>query len=40
MTLQFSNVKKSPYNIAPLRAGSKSDIDLVKLAKDPLVMAF
>ena len=40
MTLQFGGVKKSPYNIAPLRAGSKSDIDLVKLAKDPLIMAF
>lgn len=40
MTLQFGGVKKSPYNIAPLRAGSKSDIDVAKLAKDPLLLAF
>lgn len=40
MTLQFGGVKKSPYNIAPLRAGSKSDIDTAKLSKDPLLLAF
>ena len=40
MTLQFSNVKKSPYNIAPLAAGSKSNIDVKKLEKDPLLSAF
>lgn len=40
MTLQFSNVRKSPYNLAPLKAGSKSDIDTAKLGKDPLISAF
>lgn len=40
MTLQFSNVRKSPYNIAPLKSGSKSDIDIAKLKVDPLLMAF
>jgi hypothetical protein len=40
MTLQFSNVTKSPYNIAPLKPGSKSDIDLTKLKVDPILMAF
>jgi hypothetical protein len=40
MTLQFSNVIKSPYNIAPLRSGSKSDIDLTKLKVDPILKAF
>lgn len=40
MTLQFYGVKKSPYNIAPLKAGSKSDIDTAKLAKDPIILAF
>lgn len=40
MTLQFGGVKKSPYNIAPLKAGSKSDIDTATLAKDPLLSAF
>lgn len=40
MTLQFSNVSKSPYNIAPLRAGSKSNIDTNKLKSDPLLSAF
>jgi hypothetical protein len=40
MTLQFSGVKKSPYNIAPIRAGSKSSIDTNKLKSDPLISAF
>lgn len=40
MTLQFGGVVKSPYNIAPLRAGSKSDIDVAKLSKDPILKAF
>lgn len=40
MTLQFYGVSRSPYNIAPLRAGSKSDIDTAKLAKDPIILAF
>jgi hypothetical protein len=40
MTLQFYGVKKSPYNIAPLKAGSKSEIDIAKLSKDPIILAF
>ncbi len=40
MTLQFSNVSKSPYNIAPLVAGSKSDININKLSKDPIIRSF
>lgn len=40
MTLQFSGVKKSPYNIAPLKDGSKSNIDVKKLKSDPLLSAF
>lgn len=40
MTLQFYGVKKSPYNLAPLKSGSKSDIDTTKLAKDPIILAF
>jgi hypothetical protein len=40
MTLQFSNVTKSPYNLAPLKAGSKSEIDMTRLKADPLLMAF
>jgi hypothetical protein len=40
MTLQFSNVTKSLYNIAPLINGSKSTIDKNKLSKDPLLLAF
>jgi hypothetical protein len=40
MTLQFSNVKKSPYNVAPLKAGSKSDIDVPKLKEDAILQAF
>jgi hypothetical protein len=40
MTLQFSKVAKSPYNIAPLKKGSSSTIDLIALKKDPLLLAF
>lgn len=40
MTLQFSNVQKSRYNIAPLKAGSKSEIDTARLKADPLLLAF
>jgi hypothetical protein len=40
LTLQFSGVKKSPYNLAPLRSGSKSDIDINNLKKSPLLLAF
>ena len=40
MTLQFSKVTKSPYNIAPLKKGSSSTIDLIALKKDPLLLAF
>jgi hypothetical protein len=40
MTLQFYGVTKSPYNLAPLKAGSKSDIDVPKLEKDPILTAF
>jgi len=40
MTLQFSKVKKSPYNIAPLQSGSKSTIDQQLLKKDPILLAF
>lgn len=40
LTLQFSNVKKSPYNIAPIKKGSKSDIDIASLSKDPILLAF
>ena len=40
MTLQFSNVTKSPYNIAPLVAGSKSQIDLKRLKADKLLCAW
>ena len=40
MTLQFGSVKKSPYNIAPLRKGSKSEIDTIALKKDPIILAF
>lgn len=39
MTLQFSNVKKSPYNIAPIKKGSKADIDEDALKQDPLILA-
>lgn len=40
MTLQFSGVKKSPYNIAPLKKGSSSTIDTTALSKDPLLLSF
>ncbi len=40
MTLQFSNVKKSTYNLAPLRSGSKFEIDVAKLEKDPISTVF
>jgi len=40
MTFQFSNVTKSPYNIAPLVAGSKSKIDLKHLKADKLLCAW
>lgn len=40
MTLQFYSVDKSPYNIAPLKAGSKSDIDVKKLEKNPILIGF
>jgi hypothetical protein len=40
MTLQFYGVTKSPYNLAPLKAGSKSSIDTARLAKDPIILAF
>lgn len=40
MTLQFYGVSKSPYNLAPLKAGSKSEIDVKALEKDPILTAF
>lgn len=40
MTLQFGAVKKSPYNIAPIRKGSSSQIDIQALTSNPLLMAF
>jgi hypothetical protein len=40
MTLQFSGVKKSPYNLAPLKTGSKSEIDEKALGKETLLEAF
>jgi len=40
LTLQFSNVQKSPYNISPIKKGSKSDIDVARLKKDPILLAF
>ena len=40
LTLQFYSVKKSPYNIAPLRKGSNYEIDEKVLQKDPLLLAF
>lgn len=36
----FTISKKSPYNIAPLIRGSKSDIDVKALAVNPILMAF
>lgn len=40
LTLQFSNVKKSPYNIAPVKKGTKSTIDVDALNKDSILFAF
>lgn len=40
LTLQFSNVKKSPYNIAPIKKGTKSTIDVDALKKDSILFAF
>lgn len=40
LTLQFSGVKKSPYNIAPIKAGTKSTIDTSKLKNDSILLAF
>ena len=40
LTLQFSNVKKSPYNLAPLKKGTKSDIDVQALKNDSILLAF
>lgn len=40
MTLEFRKMTKSPYNLAPLRTGSKSEIDINKLEKDPILAAF
>jgi hypothetical protein len=40
LTLQFSNVKKSPYNIAPIKKGTKSTIDVDALKNDPMLLAF
>lgn len=39
-TLQFAKVVKSPYNLAPIKQGSSSLIDVQKLKKDPIVAAF
>jgi hypothetical protein len=36
-TLQFGSVIQSPYNLAPIAAGSSSTIDLRKLNKDVLI---
>lgn len=40
MTLEFKNVNKSEYNIAPLKKGSSSTIDVVGLQNDPLLLCF
>lgn len=40
LTLQFGNVKKSPYNIAPIKKGTKSTIDVDALKKDSILFAF
>jgi hypothetical protein len=40
MTLQFSQVKKSPYNLAPLKSGSSSEIDEKVLKSDSILLAF
>lgn len=39
-TMQFNNVKASPYNLAPLSRGSKSEIDTKALKNSPLIEAF
>ena len=38
-TLQFgmTAAQKSPYNIAPLKSGSKSEIDVAALTADPIM---
>jgi len=38
-TLQFgmTTAQKSPYNIAPLKSGSKSEIDVKRLIADPIM---
>lgn len=36
-TLQFGKVMKSPYNIAPIKLGSSSMIDVAKLKKDAIL---
>lgn len=40
MTMQFSILVRSPYNIAPLMKGSTSSIDVTALKKDSLLLAF
>ncbi|MFM7796217.1 MAG: hypothetical protein ACKO7N_05570, partial [Candidatus Nitrosotenuis sp.] len=40
LTLQFGSVEKSPYNIAPIKRGTKSDIDIKQLQSDPILLAF
>ena len=40
MTLQFGSVKKSPYNIAPIKKSSSSNIDTNALQKDSILIAF
>jgi hypothetical protein len=39
-TMEFSRVSKSPYNIAPITKGSKSNIDTSSLKKQPILLAF
>jgi hypothetical protein len=40
MTLQFSSVIKSPYNIAPIESEQTMKIDEKSLSKDPILTAF
>jgi hypothetical protein len=40
MTLDFTSVTKSPYNLAPINSSSDVSIDKKKLDKDPLIQAF
>jgi hypothetical protein len=40
LTLQFSSVKMSPYNLAPLKKGSKAEIDTEALQQDSLRKVF